>query len=167
MTNLGSFGAAARELDPAAEKDTFNFFDKKFEVVGIIPPMLMVQLGAATTGKIDDQEGLGAMWEAMRCSLTRPEVETQPADDRPQTAATPADESQFVEFYKLAVAKVCDIDELMRLAMALFEGQAGRPTEEPAGSFAGPSTTLPSSNGSSSEPQAWPGMVPVAQVLGG
>lgn len=156
MAHLGSFGAAVRELDPGAARDTFDLMGESFTVVGVIPPMLMLQLGAATTGKIDEQEGLGAMWEAMRCSLTKPEADGEPEDG-----------SEFDRLYKVAVNKRCDLDSLMKLAMKLFEEQAGRPTEEPQGSSPGPSATSPSSNTSSSASPAFEGMTPVAQLLGG
>lgn len=156
MAHLGSFGAAVRELDPGADRDTFDLMGESFTVVGVIPPMLMLQLGAATTGKIDDQEGLGAMWEAMRCALTKPAVGEQPEDG-----------TEFDRLYKVAVGKRCDLDGLMKLAMALFESQAGRPTGEPQGSLPGPSTTSPSSNTSSSVSPALEGMTPVASLLGG
>jgi hypothetical protein len=156
VSHLGSFGAAVKELDPGADRDTFDLFGEKFEVVGVIPPMLMLQLGAATTGKIDDQEGLGAMWEAMRCSLTKPEADGEPEDG-----------SEFDRLYKVAVGKRCDLDSLMKLAMALFESQAGRPTEEPQGSLPGPPTTSPSSNTSSSASPDSHRLIPVGQLLGG
>ncbi|GAB7039702.1 MULTISPECIES: hypothetical protein [Catenuloplanes] len=164
MGHLGTFGAAVREANPTAEKDSFEFFGETFTVHGVIPPMLMLQIGAAATGKIDEQEGLGAMWEAMRCSLTIPATGDQPADGK-----------AFDRLYKLAVNHNCNIDELMRLAMALFEVQAGRPTQEPHGSSLGQSSTSPSSSTSSSASPASPadanpklaGMVPVATVLGG
>lgn len=150
MSHLGSFGAAVKELNPASDKDTFDFFGEKFEVQATIPPMLMLQLGAAATGKIDDQEGLAALWEAMRCSLDADESGTN-----------------FNRFFKLAVSKRCDLEDLMRLAMALFEAQAGRPTEEPRGSSAGQSTTSPSSSTSSSVHPAFAHLKPVNEVLGG
>ncbi len=164
MSHLGSFGAAVRELDPTGERDTFDFFGEKFEVTASIPPMLMLQLGAATTGKIDDQEGLGAMWEAMRTSLTRPAADGKPADDE-----------QFVRFYRLAVANRADLPSLMALALALFEVQSGRPTEEPPGSSPGSSTTSPTPNTSSTPSPDSPrpshpaleGMTPVSSVLTG
>lgn len=152
MSHLGSFGAAVRELDSSAPKDSFEFFGETFTVVGIIPPVLMLQLGAAATGKIEDQEGLAALWEAMRCSLN--------ADE---------DGKDFDRLYKLAVRHRCDLEELMKLAMALFEAQAGRPTGGPSGSSLGASTTSPSSNTSSSPSQVseLPGMTSVSRVLDG
>ncbi len=149
MTHLGSFGAAVKELDPTAERDSFEFFGERFEVVGVIPPMLMLQLGAAATGKIDDQEGLAALWEAMRLSLD--------ADE---------DSKEFDRLYKLAVKNRCDLEDLMKLAMALFEAQAGRPTGEPRGSSAGPSTTSPSSSASSSVHPAFAHLKPVNELVG-
>lgn len=168
MSHLGDFGAAARELDPQAEKDTFGFFGEQFTVHGVIPPMLMLQLGAAATGKIDQQEGLAAIWEAMRCSLTVPEYETV-EDGEPKVV--PADAAEFDRFYKLAVSKRCELESLLALAMKLFEVQAGRPTEEPQGSLPGLSGTSPSMNiSSSTHPASHPALAhlrPVSQVLAG
>ncbi|BEL07822.1 hypothetical protein Q0Z83_060130 [Actinoplanes sichuanensis] len=162
MTHLGSFGAAVRELDPA-ERDDFDFFGEKFIVVGVIPPMIMLQIGAATTGKIDDQESLGAMWEAMRTSLTAPAVGDDPPDDE-----------AFRRFYRLAVARCCDLEGLLALAMALFEAQSGRPTVPASTSSDGlPGTSTTSNTSSTPSPASPPqhpalsGMTPVASVLGG
>lgn len=151
MSHLGSFGAAVREMGGSTEKDTFEFYGETFKVVGEIPPILMVQLGAAATGKIDEQEGLAALWEALRSSL----------DDE-------ADATRFQAFYKLAVNKRCDLEELMKVVMALFEAQAGRPTGGPSGSSPGSSAISPSSSVSSSATPAspYPGMTSVAQAYG-
>lgn len=164
MSHLGSFGAAAKELDPNAEKDDFTFFDEKFFVVGTVPQMLMLQLGAALTGKIDDQEGLGAMWEAMRTALTVPERETV---ENGAVRKLPEDDEQFRRFYRLAVQQKCEIEELLKLASALMEAQSGRPTGEPHGSSPGPTSTSPNVNTSSSTHPALQGMTPVSQLVHG
>lgn len=166
MGHLGSFGAALKELDPNVAKDTFDFFGETFTVVGVIPSMLMLQLGAATTGKIDDQEGLGAMWEAMRLSLTTPEHQDTEFPSGNVTVV-PADEAQWVKFFRLAVTKNCDLEPLIELSMKLFEAQAGRPTEEPRGSLPGQSITSPSSSVSSSVHPAFAHLTPVQSVLAG
>ena len=127
MPDLGSFGVAQREYAPSGDPDTFSFFGERFTVPGKIPPMLMLQLGAATTGKIDEGEGFAALWEALRCCLTVP-------GDTP-------DGSGFDRFYKLAVRHAADFDDLMALVMKLFEGQAARPTERQPASSAGLSPT--------------------------
>lgn len=145
MSDLGAFGAALKEFDRSAEPDTFTFFGERFEVIGEIPPMLMLQLGASATGKIGESEGLAAMWEAMRTSL--------------------GDES-FARLYKLAVEMRADLDSLMRLVFALFEGQAGRPTEAASDSQPGPPTTSKSSSGSSTHQAALAHMRPVSEVMG-
>ena len=150
MANLGSFGAAVREADPRAEKDTFEFCGEQFEVKGEIPPMLMLQLGAAASEKIEQTEGMAALWEAMRCSLT-----------------SESDGSEFQRFYKLAVTNYVGLEDLIALAMALFEAQAGRPTVQQPASLGGPLPTSPSSSTSPSPSQDWPGMTPVAEVLAG
>ena len=146
MANLGSFGAAVKELDPGGERDTFDFFDQQFTIHGTLPPVLQIQLGAAATGKIEEAEGLAAIWETMRCCLSDGE-----------------DGSQFDRWFKLAVARRCTLEELLKLAFALFEAQAGRPTEGPSTSSAGLPTTSPNANGSST-PQGR--LVPVAELLG-
>lgn len=173
MTHLGSFAAAVRELDPDAPKDTFEFCRETFTVHGAIPGILMIQLGASATGKIEDSEGLGAIWEAMRCSLTIPEHEAEVVEDDEDgepvtvTKTVPADPAQFHRFYKLAVANVVGLEELMRLTMGLYEAQAGRPTVEPRGSLAGQRSTSPNSNTSSSTHPAFAKYRPVAEVLAG
>jgi hypothetical protein len=141
MARLGEFGAAQREL--SGEQDDFGFFGETFTVTGAIPPMLMLQLAAAATGKIDESEGMAAMWEALRCSLTKPKrIGTDGAE-------VDADPAQFNKLYKLAVENACDIESLMRLVFALFEVQGGRPTQPVSGSSPGPSTTSQSSSVSS------------------
>lgn len=165
MANLGSFGAAVRELDPAGERDTFEFFGETFTIEGILPPVLQIQLGAAVTGKIAETEGLAAIWETMRCCLTRPErmvAEFDPETRKPKVE--PEDPSQFDRWFKLAVSAKCDLEELLKLAMALFEAQSGRPTGEQSTSSAGLLTTSPSSNGSSSAPREQ--FRPVSELLG-
>lgn len=160
MSHLGSFGAAMREIDPEAEKDTFDFFAESFTVYGNIPPVIMLQLGAAATEKIEETEGLGAMWEAMRCSLTKPEHEK----DGEKVAA---DASQFQRWYKLAVSKCDELEDLMELAMKLFQAQAGRPTGQRSTSADG---SLPTSTSSKSSPSTHPAFAnyrPVAEVLAG
>lgn len=153
MSNLGSFGAAVRELDPDAEPDTFEFFGETFAVYGVIPPVVMMQLGAAFTGKIDSHEGNAAMWMAMSSALTKP-------GDEP-------DDSQFDRWYKLAARKRADTVTLIKLTTALFEAQAARPTGELPDSTDGQLATSPSSNGSSSTPPALPGYRRVEDVLTG
>lgn len=164
MAHIGTFGAARREANPTVEKDTFDFCGETFTVEDTIPAMLMIQLGASATGKIDEQEGLGAIWEAMRVSLTVPE-RTTVVDGQEQTAA--ADGTQFDRFYRLAVAHRVEIEDLMAVAMALFQQQAGRPTEQRPTSPDGSLSTSTSSNTSPSAHPALQGMTPVSQVLAG
>lgn len=144
MARLGEFGAALRELDPATERDTFQFFGEEFAVTGDIPPMLMLQLGASATGKIDEAEGMAAMWEALRCSLT------EPGRLNPEGTELLEDSSAFNRLYKLAVTRRADMDGLLKLVFALFEVQGGRPTVAAPDSSGGPLTTSPSSSASSS-----------------
>ena len=155
MADLGDFEAAVREVDPAAEQDTFRFCGEHFTVAGEIPPMLMMQLGAAATGKIDEAEGFAAMWEALRCSLTVPEQ-----------GDTPADKTPFDRLYKLAVSQGVDLQVVMRLVFKLFEAQGGRPTKRALDSSPGASSTSPSTSPSSTHP-ALAHLRPVSEVLAG
>lgn len=164
MSNLGSFGAAAKEANPAAEPDDFDFFGEKFYVYGTIPAMLMLQMGAAFSGKIPDEEGYAAMWETLRCSLAKPEWEG--IGDNGEKVTIPQDDSQFDRFYKLAVSKNADIEDMAQLTLKLFEAQAGRPTGEQSTSAVGPLTTSPSLNGLSSTPPALPGYTRLADITG-
>lgn len=175
--HLGDFGAALKELDPGQEKDSFSFFGEKFEIVGVLPPMLMLQIGAFMTGKVDESEGMGAMWEAMTVSLDQPDLDEwtgQGPDDRP------APVKQFNRFYRLAVNRKADERSLMELVMSIFQASGGeRPTVQVPVSPAGLSPTSPSSSTLSSTPQdsgaevvlvhdaSVPHLRPVSQVLAG
>lgn len=160
MSSLGSFGAALREFDPDGERDSFDFFGETFVVEGIIPPMLNLQLGASISGKIAEVEGNAAMWEAMRCALTKPE--RVDGDE-----VTPADEEPFDRFYRLAVANRCQLESMIELVFTLVGVQMGRPTEQQPTSPAGPLPTSTSSNQSASDILASQGLTPVAKVLAG
>lgn len=153
MGDLGSFGAALKELDPNAEKDTFTYFGEKFEIVSVLPPVLMFQLAAAMTGKVDETEGMGALWQAYRIAL---------GDDG------------FNRFYKLAVDRKDSNEGLMTVAMAIYQNDAGRPTVQPSDSSAGLSSVSPSSSPSSTVTDSPFGprdavddLVPVSRILAG
>lgn len=158
MAKLGSFGAAVRELDPDSERDTFDFFGREFTVHGVIPPMLTLQLGAAMTGKIADVEGNAAMWEALRCAMTIPGDEAK---------KTEPDDSQFDQFYKLAVDRKCSIDEMIKLVFSLLGAQGDLPTEQLPASQDGQLPTSESSNSSVSDTPDSARLRPVDEVLGG
>lgn len=147
MAKLGSFGAAIRELDPEAERDTFDFFGHEFTVQGVIPPVLMMHLGAVMTGKIGEIEGNAAVWEALRCALT-----VSGSDD----GTVVPDHSEFDRFYKLAVRRRCTTDELLKLTFALLGVQIDFPTEQPPTSPNGQLPTGETSNSSASDTPASP-----------
>lgn len=159
MAHLGDFNAAIAELDPAEERDTFTFMGERFEVVGIAPPILTFQLGAAFTGKIPMDEALASMWEVWRVSLDQPDAE--PGEPEPVR--------QFDRFFRVAVEKRAHEETLVKLAIAIYEGRAKRPTVEPRGSIPGLSSTSPSSNPSPSkysDPELR-NLRPVREVLAG
>lgn len=137
MAHLGDFGAAIKELDPNAEKDTFSFFGEQFEVIAEMPPMLVFQLAAGMTGKVAETESMGAMWETMNACLG---------------------EEGFKRFFRLAVDRKADLESLMELVMTLFQDSGGeRPTVQASDSPVGLLPTSPSSNASSSIPPAFGG----------
>jgi hypothetical protein len=158
VTHLGDFGAAIKELDPNAEKDTFNFFGEKFEIIAEMPPMLIFQLAAGMTGKVAETEAMGAMWATLNVCLG---------------------EDGFNQLYKVAVDRKADLESLMELVMNLFQASGGeRPTVQVSDSQAGLLPTSPSSNTSPSVPPAFGGdephdattptyLRPVSQVLTG
>lgn len=157
MASLGSFGAAIRELDPDAERDTFTFFDRKFTVHGVIPPIIYLQLGAAMVGKISRLEANAAIWQALRLAMTKPAGDGDERDD----------DSEFDVFYQLAVRRRCSTDELLSLALTLVGAQGDLPTEQPDTSPGGRLPTSESSNSSSSDTPDSPRLRPVDEVLAG
>ena len=167
---IGEFGAAKREL--AGERDDFVFCGEVFVIHQQMPAVLMLQLGASATGKIDETEGFAAIWEAMRISLTVPSFKRQPpANEVPGDdglVEVPENSEQFNRWYKLAVSTGQELEPLMRLVMALFEAQSGRPTGQALDSSAGPSTTSPSSSVSSTRaaPSALAHLRPVGDMNG-
>jgi hypothetical protein len=142
MANLGSFGAAVRELNPDGERDTFDFFGERFTVHATIPPMLMLRLGAFMAGELGSIEDNAVVYKALRHALT------VPADPATKTRA---DSSQFDRFEKLALAKMCDSDELVKLVFALVGIQIAFPTEQQPTSPDGLQGTSEGSSSSASE----------------
>lgn len=158
---LGSFSAAVKEFDPDVERDTFDLFDEEFTVEGVIPPMLMVHLGAAMAGKAGQMEGNAAMWQALTSALTKPEHEG------PDGETVPADPSQFRKFYKLAVAKKLDDDSIIDLVWTLVGAQVGKAAEQPPTSPPGPHPTSTSSSSSASDTPDSSGLVSVEDRIAG
>lgn len=160
MGSLGSFGAAVREFDPAAEKDTFDLFGETFTVHDTVPPMLMLQLGAAMTGKIGRFQSNGAVWQIFESALSIPEHQED-------GKTVPADNSQFAKFHELAVRKRCDNDTLIDLVWSIIAAQAGKAEEQQPTSPPGSGTGSTSSSSSASGSPDSPRLRPVDEVLGG
>jgi hypothetical protein len=158
---LGSFGAAIRELDPGSERDTFDFFGETFTVEGVIPSILALQLGAALAGKIAEVDGNAAIWQALRCALSKPVPQDADAATRSQA------EDQFDRWYMLAIERRCDLDELLKLALTLHGAQAGRPTVQRPTSSDGSLPTSTPSNSPASDTPASPDLRPVDEALAG
>ncbi len=148
MASLGSFGAAVREFAPDVERDTFDLAGEQFTVEGIIPSMLMLHLGAAISGKAGQMEGNAAVWQALRAALSKPERKGEDG------TTIPADHSQFDRFYRVAVAKGTDMDDLIDLVFTLVGAQAGKAGQRQPTSPGGPPPTSPTSNSSSSDTPA-------------
>jgi hypothetical protein len=146
---IGDFGAAKREL--SGEKDDFVFCGELFVVERAMPAVLMLQLGASVSGKIDETEGFAAIWEALRVSLTVPEYRRLAATDEYDDAdenrniLVPEDDTPFRKLYGLAVDNGVELEDMMKLVMGLFEAQTGRPTKSAPASSGGPPTISASS----------------------
>lgn len=156
MAKLGSFGAAIREFDPDGERDTFEFFGQEFTITGVIPPMLMLQLGAALAGKLGTMEANAAVWQALRSALSSPGEDDEPENRK-----------QFNRFYLLAVERKADFDGLIRLVWEMVGAQSGRPTEQQPTSPDGPLPTSTPSNSPASDSPGSGRSRPVDEVLGG
>jgi hypothetical protein len=160
MASLGDFDAAVREVTDTGERDTFRFGGVEFTVVGNIPAVLMLRLGAAAASGVEDIEGLAAVWEALRRSLTAPAYTDENGKD------IPADDAEFERLFKLALDRETELDELMKMTFKLFEAQSGRPTVQAPASSDGPPSTSPSSSASSTHP-GLAHLRPVSEVLTG
>jgi hypothetical protein len=161
MAKIGSFSAAVREFDPDAERDTFDLFDQEFTVEGIVPPMLMLHLGAAMAGKAGQMEGNAAIWQALRCALTKP------GRTGPDGKKIPEDDSQWRRFYQLTVAKGSDADDLIDIVFAIVGAQAGKAGERQSTSPPGPPQTSTNSNSSASDTPDSPGLRSVEDRIAG
>lgn len=144
MASLGSFGAAAKEADPDADQDTFEFCGESFTVVGEVPAMVELTLTASLAGKVGPIEGDTAVFEALRYALTVPEREQGGKN-------TPADATQWRRFYQVAVDKKQPGQELSAVALNIIGWQVGRPTERRSTSESGSSQTGTNSNSSASD----------------
>lgn len=158
MAKLGSFGAAARELDPDAERDTFDFFGQEFTVVGVMPAMVVLRLGALLAGELNDIEANAVTYQALKYILTKP--------GDPATKTRP-DSSQFDRFEDLATERMCDTNELIRLLYSVLGYQISFPTEQPPTSPDGPLPTGESLSSSASGTPDSPRLVSVDEVLAG
>jgi hypothetical protein len=158
---LGSFSAAVKEFDPDVERDTFDLFGEEFTVEGVIPPMLMLHLGAAMAGKAGLFEGNAAMWQALQAALTKP------AHEGPDGEAIPEDRTQFRRFYQLAVSKKADDDSLTDLVWTLVGAQAGKAAEQPPTSPPGEQPTSTPSNSSASDTPDSSGLASVEDRING
>jgi hypothetical protein len=158
---LGSFSAAVKEFDPDVERDTFDLFGEEFTVEGVIPPMLMIHLGASMAGKAGLFEGNASMWQALQCALTKPERKG------PDGETVPEDDRQFRRFYQLAVSKRLDDDSIVDLVWTLVGAQAGKAAEQPPTSPPGEQPTSTPSNSSASDTPDSSGLASVEDRING
>lgn len=143
MASLGSFAAAAREYEPSAEPDTFNFAGETFTVRGPIPGMAHLAVGAAMSGKISGADYAAAVMEALRHALTAPAADVD-------GEAVPEDDSEWLRFYRVAIERCVETEQIAEVAYSLLGAEAGRPTERRSTSSTGSSPTSTSSSNSSS-----------------
>lgn len=148
MASLGSFGAAAREYDPAvAERPTIEFYGETFTIWDEIPAILELTLTAAAAGKVSAFEGDVALHEALRHALSVPAHE---ADGK----KVKADGAQWRRFAQLAADNCAPSELLTDVCFRIMGWQVGRPTEQRSTSSPG---SLPTSTSSSSSASGSPG----------
>jgi hypothetical protein len=140
MASVGSFAAAKREYAPPAEPDTFEFCGETFSVVGTIPGMVRLTVGAWFGGAVSNNEGGGALRDVIRHALTVPAHGDDPEDD-----------AQWQRFYELSIDHDVDTEDLVHIAYAILGAEAGRPTERRSTSSTGSSPTSSSSNSTASD----------------
>jgi len=146
MANLGTFGAAKREHEPAqSEPDTFEFCGETFTVRGTIPGMVHLTVAAALSGKVTGVDFAAAVLEAIRHALTVPAAGDEAEDD-----------SEWLRFYGLAIEHDVEAEELRNISYVLVGADTGRPTVRRSGSSTGSSATSTSSSSSSSDSPASP-----------
>lgn len=156
MPSIGSFNSAVREIDPAAEPVTFEFFGEQFTVQDGIPPILMLQFGAAAAGQARGMESMATVFEILRTSLTRPVADSKRGDT-----------AEFDRFYQLALARKCDEDDLVALAWSLVGAQSDLPTVQLPTSPDGQLPTSENSNSSSPDTPDSPALESVEDRLAG
>lgn len=147
MASLGSFAAAKREYETPAEPDTFDFAGQTFTVKGPIPGMVHLTVGASISGKVKGVDGAAALLEAIQHALTVPAHEAG-------GETVPADDSEWMRFYRHAVASGADTEQIAEVAYELLGADTGRPTERRSTSSTGSPRTGTSSKESASDSPA-------------
>lgn len=156
MASLGSFGAAIREQDPDAERDTFEFFGETFTVAGDIPAIIELQMSAAIAGKLSGVEGDAAVYAALRSALVADPAEGEQPDI-----------GQWDRFCRIAATNRVGPEALTELVLTIVAAQAGRPTVQRSTSDGGSLPTSTSSSPSASDSPASPGLKSVDDLLAG
>jgi hypothetical protein len=120
---IGEFEAAVREADPDREPDTFKLQGETFTVADEPNIVALGMFARAARGGADsnDMEGLATLIDTIA------------------SVVIPEDENRFLA---LASKHRLDADLLLKIVAAVMEVQSGRPTEPPADSSTGQSTTL-------------------------
>jgi hypothetical protein len=138
---IGEFEVAARAADPERELDTFLFCGQEFTVAP--------EVNILAIGRFQMAAGEG--------------VDSNDPDALPlliQTIASCVVEEDENRFLNLATRRRADPDLLLKMVQAVIESQTGFPTEPPADSSPGLSTTgasskVLSSSVAPSAPRTW------------
>ncbi len=122
MARLGEYGAARREADPDVEPDTFLLCGVEFTASAEVDPLAVLEFAEAAAAGLEGEDAAGM---AAMLSLIRSAVE----------------ESEWPRFRAVVRRHRPGVDVLIELATAVVQRETGRPTQRPADSSAGPSTT--------------------------
>jgi hypothetical protein len=138
---IGEFEVAARAADPDRELDTFLFCGQEFTVAPEVNILAIGRFQMAAGDGMDSNDP-----DALPLLI--------------QTIASCVIEEDENRFLNLATRRRADPDLLLKIVQAVMEAQTGLPTEAPADSSPGLSTTSPSSKALSSSvapsgPRTW------------
>ncbi len=131
MALLGEYGAARREADPDVEPDTFTLCGVQFAASADVDAVAVLEYGevAAQGVEAEDVAGMAAILALLRSAV---------------------EESEWPRFRATVRKHRPSVEVLMELATAVVQRETGRPTQRPADSSAGPSTTGETSKAPSS-----------------
>lgn len=169
MGMIGSFG---RELDPddLDEQDYFEWHGESFTVPGSVSALPIMRFAWSTVGSQNRTDRADAAARRAQSDEARAAANTEKVSAEMDMLAAlhvflrdTIGAHQWARFEELAVIHGDGIDEVMRVAQAIYSSVVDRPTTRPSDSSAGPSQSGSGSPGSYGSAEQTPGpMSPAA-----